>query len=171
MTDTTNINTLTGPHAGGGIARGLSVLLHTARISDSSGGIPADRYVVGGGYVVHYTAPVDGVAYLVERMTATVLQMESLEVGERFEVSVAGTEPETIKTMLGIPPSEMELRLYFVPLSDMGYRIDQAARNKSLNDARRWTDRVHHHGHAHHHGMDQSTQSEPENPHLIEEEL
>ena len=53
----------------------------------SKDGIPHERYLVGGGLNVSYTAPCDGTAYLVDASSKKYVSTESLKAGKDFEFS------------------------------------------------------------------------------------
>ena len=77
-------------------------------------GLPADRFLVGGGYEVTYTAPAAGTLVWAERTTRRVFITRSLEAGETFEESADPTD-QTFREVLGIDPADARLVLYFVP--------------------------------------------------------
>jgi hypothetical protein len=83
----------------------------------SESGIPDQRYMVGGGWEIVYTAPSSGTAYLIETRTSNIVKTESLEEGERFLFDVHGVEEDEIETFFGMPISEIRLHLYFIPSS------------------------------------------------------
>lgn len=78
-------------------------------------GIPHERYYVGGGLRIKYTAPVDGTAYFVDNNLPKIIMTESLEKGEAFSISGGATEPEEYQQMMGAPIKDAKLALYFVP--------------------------------------------------------
>jgi hypothetical protein len=82
------------------------------RAAISQSGIPAKQYLIGGGWDIDYAVPATGTAYWVEETTAQVIEMKSLNSGERFQVSIA--DPLEFETALGIPMRDMRFTLYFV---------------------------------------------------------
>lgn len=84
------------------------------RCSDTTrNGIPCERWRVGGGLHIEYTAPADGTMYVVDLESKRFLLTESVEEGDDFSFDVT-TEDEF--TELGIDPSA-KIALYFVPAS------------------------------------------------------
>ena len=79
-----------------------------------SNGLPAKKYLVGGGFQVEWTAPSNGTAHLVEETTSKIIQCQYLEQGKSFELSMA-LEPVEFKEYFGIEMAEAKLSLYFIP--------------------------------------------------------
>lgn len=80
-------------------------------------GLPARKYLVGGGFMVSYTAPQSGIAYLVEQKTKKLFKMKSLKQGEVFEQSIDVSRRNIADELkkFGIDPATAEFKLYFVP--------------------------------------------------------
>jgi|SRR5690625_261949 len=87
----------------------------TPRTTFSESGIPPIHYLVGGGWDIDYAVPGGGTAYWVEETTARIIEMKSLNEGDRFQVRIAG--PQDFEAALGVPMDEMRFTLYFVPVS------------------------------------------------------
>jgi hypothetical protein len=82
------------------------------------GGLPDERYVVGGGSMIDWKAPAAGTAYLVEKTTGKIIETRSMEPGDNFGFSVgSGSQRAEFERRLGINFSDVELWLYFVPTS------------------------------------------------------
>lgn len=79
----------------------------------SSNGVPAKKYLVGGGYNINFNAPAKGIGYVVEETTRRVIQLKSLDKDDRFKVEIE-CDDETEK-VLGIKPSAARFTFYFVP--------------------------------------------------------
>ena len=88
--------------------------IHSTDSGVMSGGIPAARYQVGGGFEIDYTAPADGTVYVVDQTSKRILTMESLEEGDNFSFSFFAYGDEY--SALGLVPSA-KIALYFVPVS------------------------------------------------------
>ncbi|MEJ5259319.1 MAG: hypothetical protein WHS88_03920 [Anaerohalosphaeraceae bacterium] len=86
-----------------------------------AGGIPGEKYRVGGGYQIRYVAPEAGVVYLVEHRTGTLLGTESLRRGDAFEFFPT---PEVVEGFrrVGIELARGEFVIYFVPASVLYHR-------------------------------------------------
>ena len=78
-------------------------------------GVPHQKYLVGGGMQIEWTAPQPGTAYLVENHSEKILMTKSLDTDDEFEFSAGSAEPEDIKQAFGIEMSELKLALYFIP--------------------------------------------------------
>ena len=76
--------------------------------------IPVRQYLVGGGFVIEYVAPVNGTAYWVEETTQKILQTKSLNSGDKAEFG--GGDPKQLKQVLGIDFKDIKFTLYFVPV-------------------------------------------------------
>jgi hypothetical protein len=82
-----------------------------------SDGIPWSKYLVGGGYQVNYKAPANGTAYFVDEFSRKILQTQSLEQGEKFEISISTIDEATRASFrnAGIDIACARFTLYFVP--------------------------------------------------------
>jgi hypothetical protein len=83
----------------------------------NSNGVPSNKYIIGGGYQIDFTAPCKGVAYAVEAKSQKVLQLKSLDKGERFNFEVDAQNEDFEKT-LGIKRSDARFAFYFVPIEE-----------------------------------------------------
>jgi hypothetical protein len=79
-----------------------------------SNGLPAKKYLVGGGLSVEWIAPCNGTAHLVEETTSKIIQCQYLEQGKTFETSM-NLDPVEFKEYFGIEIGEAKLSLYFIP--------------------------------------------------------
>ncbi len=77
-------------------------------------GLPAKKYLVGGGFKIYWTAPVNGTAHVVEETASRIVQSEYLEKGEVFEVSI-DLPPEEFEEMFDMPMGDAKFSLYFIP--------------------------------------------------------
>jgi hypothetical protein len=78
-----------------------------------SDGIPQDKYLVGGGWQIDFTAPSNGTAYLVEMNYRKLLETKSLDEGESYRQNIDPGESQ-LKD-IGIDSSSARLALFFVP--------------------------------------------------------
>lgn len=81
--------------------------------------LPKQRYLVGGGLEINWTAPADGTAYIVKRGPGgnKLLSTEWLAVGGTFVFSVDVNNREVIEQfekVIGCKIGEAEFSLYFV---------------------------------------------------------
>ncbi len=79
----------------------------------NSAGIPHQKYLVGGGWNIEYEAPMAGVCYWVEKTTSKIIEMKSLEEGEKFEPDVEFVE--VFENVMGVSYQEAVSQLYFIP--------------------------------------------------------
>jgi hypothetical protein len=107
-----------------------------------STGIPQFKYLVGGGFQLKYTAPVDGTVHVADSISDTMLMTESLNAGETFSQSLDPTVQNTKEGFkaLGLDLSNVRLKLYFVPDSDMPAAkqkmfVPKTSKNSSENSA------------------------------------
>jgi hypothetical protein len=75
--------------------------------------IPQDRYIVGGGWNIDFTAPASGTAVLVEMSTRRLIETKSMAEGDTYRQSFDPGQSE-LKDM-GIEPKWARFQLYFVP--------------------------------------------------------
>ena len=84
-----------------------------------SDGLPREKYLVGGGIMINWTAPQDGTAYVVMSSAgeSKIIQTEGLmKAGEFFSFSVDSQETlDQMEKVLGAKLSEAKFSLYFVP--------------------------------------------------------
>lgn len=85
-----------------------------------SKGLPREKYFVGGGIMINWTAPQDGTAYVVMSAAgeSKIIRTQYIpEAGEfDFSISVdAGQERADLEKVLGAKLSEATFSLYFVP--------------------------------------------------------
>lgn len=80
-------------------------------------GIPSSEYMVGGGYVIRYRAPVQGTLYLADENSQRLLATVSLQAGEAhtMEYDIADEKLAANLDALGIDPELASFKLYFVP--------------------------------------------------------
>lgn len=86
-----------------------------------SDGIPMPKYLVGGGFQLKYTAPVDGTLYVADSHSSKMLITESLKADDTFEQTFDLADRDTKDGLkaLGIELSAAKLQLYFIPDTDM----------------------------------------------------
>jgi hypothetical protein len=94
---------------------GLSGCQTNSKMDVINGGLPKQQYLVGGGFTIEYTAPCDGIAYVVEKNSNKIAQTKSLEKGERFMQQAATLDEENSKRLYNQSVSELRFQLYFVP--------------------------------------------------------
>ncbi len=82
------------------------------------GGIPSAQYRVGGGFQIRCIAPEDGVVYLVDNRTRTLLVTESLLRNQVFEFFPTEEVVDGFDRV-GIDLSEGDYVIYFVPASKL----------------------------------------------------
>ena len=82
----------------------------------TSQGLPADKYLIGGGFKVEWTAPTDGTFIVGEKTTGKILVTESATEGEGVEFSLGDDEDfATLEKMLGVPVKQARLQAYWIP--------------------------------------------------------
>lgn len=77
-------------------------------------GLPAKRYLVGGGFDIEWVAPKAGTAHLVEETTGRIVQSKFLKEGDVFDLSM-GLDPVEFKEFFGIDMGDAQFSLYFLP--------------------------------------------------------
>ena len=82
--------------------------------------LPRDKYFVGVGIMINWTAPQDGTAYVVMSAAGErkIIQTQHMTEAGEFDLEMSGADQETIdqiEKMLGAKLSETEFSLYFVP--------------------------------------------------------
>lgn len=86
----------------------------SARAFDADG-IPHERYYVGGGFMVDYTAPAAGTVYWTDNAARKVIVTQSVEAGERFESPGSMPQPKEYEKVMGSPLRDAKFMLYFIP--------------------------------------------------------
>lgn len=76
------------------------------------GGLPDPRWHVGGGVCIDFTAPEEGIVYVVDLHSNRFLVTDSVEEGDFFSFQ---PDDEATLHMLGIDLAKAEIALYFVP--------------------------------------------------------
>lgn len=79
----------------------------------NSAGIPQQKYLVGGGWTIEYVAPMAGVCYWVEKTTSKIIEMRSLEEGEKYEPDIELID--VFGKVMGVSYQEAVSQLYFIP--------------------------------------------------------
>jgi hypothetical protein len=78
--------------------------------------MPSDRYLVGGGMMIEWTAPADGTAYLVEKESGKIVETRSMAKGDAYSFSVSSVgQAREFDETLGIKLSDARFLLYFEP--------------------------------------------------------
>jgi len=86
-----------------------------------SDGLPREKYFVGGGIMINWTAPQDGTAYVVMSAggESKIVQTEGLKEAKTFEFYISGVDNQgtldQVEKVLGAKLSEAKFSLYFVP--------------------------------------------------------
>jgi len=80
-------------------------------------GMPAAKYLVGGGPAINWTATSDGVVYFADATTRKIIQTKSVEDGDRYEMELELTDEEVLGSLknMGIDPQKATFQLFFVP--------------------------------------------------------
>ena len=80
-------------------------------------GLPREKYFVGGGMMINWTAPQDGTAYVVMSAggESKIVQTEGLKEAKTFEFYISGVDNQGTPEVLGVKLSEAKFSLYFVP--------------------------------------------------------
>jgi hypothetical protein len=94
------------------MATGCSVFRQKNDGIATRGGLPDAKWQVGGGFAIDFTAPEDGMAYVVDLSAKRYLVTESLSNGENF--SFWPDTEEDFKAA-GIDPAKANIAFYFVP--------------------------------------------------------
>ena len=80
-------------------------------------GMPHNQYMVGGGYVIHYRAPVTGDLYIADDYSNKLLATVSLQKGQLHPFDYDMADETVIQNMAacGIDPASASIKVYFVP--------------------------------------------------------
>jgi hypothetical protein len=80
-------------------------------------GIPDRRYLVGGGYLIHYRAQVAGELFVADEYTDRLLATISLQPGEEHEIEYDINDEKLSANLesIGIDPKKAGIKIYFVP--------------------------------------------------------
>jgi len=103
------------------VSRGALVLAILTMVGCGSGGVlnrdglPAKKYLVGGGLMIEWKASESGTAYLVEETTKKILLTQSVEKGEDVSFSPGSDSQEESESLLGIKLADAKFSLFFVP--------------------------------------------------------
>lgn len=79
--------------------------------------MPAQRFLVGGGTEIEWSAPVSGTFYLVEAETRRFLYTKSMAADDGVHLEMSN--PEEVEKLTGMPPGKCRFEAYFVPLTEM----------------------------------------------------
>ncbi|QDU32264.1 hypothetical protein KS4_02950 [Poriferisphaera corsica] len=87
-----------------------------------------DSIVVGAGFEVDYTAPMDGKVYYYDRTSHRIIITKSLKKGEGFHV-VSGPNDQRLQSILGVEARKARMLLYFRPdaYATPQYNLNDAA--------------------------------------------
>lgn len=78
--------------------------------------LPGEEHLVGGGLMINWQAPEDGIVYLVERRTGKLIETRSLLEGETYSFAVeTAVDAADMESLLGIDIAHAEFLLYFEP--------------------------------------------------------
>jgi hypothetical protein len=76
-----------------------------------------NQYLVGGGFHIDYTAPVDGTAILIDAASGKHIATETLSEGQNFEMDLPIDDPEELEKLNAVlDVKKLNPRLYFVPI-------------------------------------------------------
>ena len=76
-----------------------------------------NQYLVGGGFMIKYQAPVNGTAIYIDAASCKHIATETLLAGETFEMNLPMDDPEELDKLkvVGLDVTKLDPRLYFVP--------------------------------------------------------
>jgi hypothetical protein len=75
-----------------------------------------ESQLVGGGLMIQWQAPADGIVYLVERRSGRLVETRALRAGEVYDFAIRTVvEAEDMRRLIGIPVARAEFLLYFEP--------------------------------------------------------
>ena len=84
----------------------------SARLED----LPGEQRLVGGGLMINWQAPEDGIVYLIEKRTGKLVETRSLHEGETYAFTVeTAVDAADMESLLGINIAQTEFLLYFEP--------------------------------------------------------
>jgi hypothetical protein len=93
------------------LVSGCSVMETSAFRSD---GIPQQKYLVGGGWDVSFSAPCAGTVYLVEANYGKFIETKSVDEGDTYRQTIDPGESRLKE--IGVEPAYAKFQLYFVPV-------------------------------------------------------
>ncbi len=98
----------------------LVVAILTGCATNSSfqhGGIPKEKYIAGGGFEYVFEAPSDGTLYIVEKNTKRIIESKPMKEKEKVssQISDSSKFAASFENLYGMPTSEAQIRLYFIP--------------------------------------------------------
>ncbi len=87
------------------------------QVAFDENGLPTEEYYIGGGFTFNFTPDRDGMIYLVEKNSSTLILTQSLKANENLTEHVDVSDDRLIKSFqaLGIDTDNMQFGLYFVP--------------------------------------------------------
>jgi hypothetical protein len=78
--------------------------------------LPSGATKVGGGLMIHWAAPKDGTAILVETRTGKTVATKSVSEGDEFEFDVTSSDcSQTLEAIFPVMPTNAQFVLFFVP--------------------------------------------------------
>jgi len=101
-------------------------------------GIPAKKYLVGGGLAIEWVAPTNGTAYLVEERSKKILQTKSLIEGDKFDSSIDPTTAAVAQwdELLGTRILTAKLSLYFVPAKEKDIDREEVLKRQATKEVK-----------------------------------
>ena len=83
-------------------------------------GIPKEKYLAGGGFEYAFQAESNGTLYIVEKNTKRILESKPMKKQEKVSSQVSDAEKfaTSFETLYGMPTSEAQITLYFIPDGD-----------------------------------------------------
>jgi len=101
-------------------------------------GIPAKKYLVGGGFAIEWVAPTNGTAYLVEERGKKIIQTKSLVEGDKFDVSIDPTIAAAAQwdEILGTRILAAKLLLYFVPAKEKDIDREEVLKRQATKEVK-----------------------------------
>ena len=100
-----------------GLALALAIFGTGCVVVSKGAGLPSNAKLVGGGLAIHWQAPANGTAILVEKNSQKTVATQTLNEGEAFEFDIAEPEKaEVIRSLFdGRFPENGQYLLYFAP--------------------------------------------------------
>jgi hypothetical protein len=100
-----------------------ALTLFTGCATNSSfqhGGIPKEKYLAGGGFEYVFQAEADGTLYIVEKNTKRIIETKPMKRSEKVSSQISDTEKfaTSFEKLYGMPTSEAQIILYFIPDGD-----------------------------------------------------
>jgi hypothetical protein len=86
------------------------------RTAMTSNGLPPDKFLIGGGFKIDWTAPTDGTFIVAEQNTGKILVTESATEDEDVQFTIGDDEDlATLEKMIGLPMKDVRIQAYWIP--------------------------------------------------------